>query len=120
MLNEERAIARTLESLRRGAPDAEIVVVDGDSIDASVAAATALADKVIVSARGRGRQMNAGANASAGNALAFVHADTIVPITFATDISEALSNPAIVGGRFDVQLDSDALALRVIGFMSSL
>lgn len=120
MLNEASTIARALAALRRGAANAEIIVVDGGSGDASVAAARAIADTVIASPRGRARQMNAGARVSTGAALTFVHADTIVPTTFAADIDEALSNPAIVGGRFDVQLDSNALALRLIGAMISI
>ena len=120
MLNEERTIARTLSALRRGAPNAEIIVVDGASSDASVGVAAPLADQVIAGPRGRALQMNAGARESHGDALVFVHADTIVPATFADDIARALSNPAIVGGRFDVQLDSDRLPLRIIGAMISL
>ena len=33
MLNEAPAIARTLTAIRDGAPDAEIIVVDGGSTD---------------------------------------------------------------------------------------
>ncbi len=36
MLNEEPAIGATLRALRTGAPDAEIIVVDGGSADRSV------------------------------------------------------------------------------------
>jgi rSAM/selenodomain-associated transferase 2 len=64
--------------------------------------------------------MNVGASASHGDALVFVHADTIVPRTFARDIAAALSDPAVVGGRFDVKLDASALPYRVIGAMISL
>ncbi len=120
MLNEERTIARTLSALRAGAPHAEIIVVDGGSSDASVEQAAPLADQVITGPRGRALQMNAGARESHGDALVFVHADTTVPATFADDIASALANPAIVGGRFDVQLDSDRLPLRIIGAMISL
>jgi len=120
MFNEERAIARTLSALRVGAPNAEIIVVDGGSSDSSVALAAPLADVVVKGPRGRALQMNAGARESHGDAMVFVHADTIVPATFADDIANALSNPAIVGGRFDVQLDSDSLPLRMIGAMISL
>ena len=120
MLNEAAAIASTLIALRRGAPDAEIVVVDGGSIDASVAQARPLCDALIVASRGRARQMNAGARASHGDAIAFVHADTIVPPTFAADIASALADSAVVGGRFDVKLDDDALPYRIIGAMISL
>jgi len=120
MLNEAAAIASTLGALRRGAPDAEIVVVDGGSIDSSVALAQPLCDTVIGASRGRAQQMNAGARASHGDALVFVHADTLVPSSFAADIASALSDPAVVGGRFDVRLDSAALAYRIIGAMISL
>ncbi len=120
MLNEAALIASTLRALHRGAPDAEIVVVDGGSIDSSVAIAQPLCDTLIGASRGRAHQMNAGARASHGDALVFVHADTLVPSSFAADIASALSDPAVVGGRFDVRLDSAALAYRVIGAMISL
>ncbi len=120
MLNEAATIASTLDALRRAAPDTEIVVVDGGSTDASVAIARPLCDIAIDAPRGRALQMNAGARASHGDALVFVHADTIVPSTFATDIASALSDPAVVGGRFDVVLDSTALPYRMIGAMISL
>ncbi len=120
MLNEATDVANTIGACRRGAPGAEIVVVDGGSIDSSVAIARPLCDKVISASRGRARQMNAGARESHGNVLVFVHADTIVPSSFAADIAAALSDPAAVGGRFDVKLDSGALLCRIIGAMISI
>ena len=120
MLNEAATIASTLDALRRGASDAEIVVVDGGSIDASVAIARPLCDTLIDATRGRALQMNAGACASHGDVLVFVHADTIVPSTFAADIASALSDPTVVGGRFDVKLDDNALPYRIIGAMISI
>jgi rSAM/selenodomain-associated transferase 2 len=120
MLNEAGSVASTLMALRRGAPGAEIVVVDGGSIDLSVAIAQPLCDTVIGASRGRARQMNAGAREAHGEVLVFVHADTIVPSSFAADIASALSDPAVVGGRFDVKLDSSALPYRIIGAMISL
>ena len=95
-------------------------MVDGGSADSSVAIARPLCDLLIVAPRGRAHQMNAGARAAHGDALAFVHADTIVPATFAADIASALSDPAVVGGRFDVQLDASSLPYRIIGAMISL
>jgi rSAM/selenodomain-associated transferase 2 len=120
MLNEAAAIASTLDVLRRGAPDAELIVVDGGSTDASVAIARPLCDTLIDASRGRAHQMNAGARASHGDVLVFVHADTIVPPTFAADIVSALSVPAVVGGRFDVELDASALPYRIIGAMINI
>jgi rSAM/selenodomain-associated transferase 2 len=115
MLNEQRAIARTLSAIRAGAPGAELIVVDGGSTDASIAAATGLCDRIIAAPRGRARQMNAGAHIAAGERLAFVHADTIVPETFAADIACAFEDPETVGGRFDIALDDPRPAYRLIG-----
>ena len=120
MLDEADGISRTLRALRHGAPDAEIVVVDGGSGDSSVAIAGQLCDLMIAESRGRARQMNAGAKLARGDAFVFVHADTLVPVSFSADIAEALSDPAVVGGRFDVELDLGALPYRIIGAMISL
>jgi rSAM/selenodomain-associated transferase 2 len=120
MLNEAPAIARTLEAIRAGAPGAEIIVVDGGSIDGSIEAARPRADLVIEASRGRARQMNAGAARASGHALVFVHADTIVPATFARDIEDALADPDVVGGRFDVRLDDDHPLCVLIGELISI
>jgi rSAM/selenodomain-associated transferase 2 len=120
MLNEERAIVAALTAVRAGAPAAEIIVVDGGSNDRSIELARPLCEALIEAPRGRARQMNAGAAAAHGDAIAFVHADTMVPPTFARDIEAALANPAVAGGRFDLALDDPALACRLLGTLISL
>ncbi len=120
MLNEQESIAATLRALRSGAPRAEIIVADGGSSDRSREAARGLCDILIQAPRGRARQMNAGAAAAVGDVLAFVHADTLVPSTFAADIEAVMADPAVVGGRFDVLLDVPGLAYRIIGMLISV
>jgi rSAM/selenodomain-associated transferase 2 len=119
MLNEERTIARTLEALAAGAPGAEVIVVDGASSDRSRDQARPRCGLLLVAPRGVAGQMNAAAAAAHGDTLAFVHADTLVPPTFARDIEQALADPAIVGGRFDLRLDDRAPLLRLIGWLIS-
>ena len=68
----------------------------------------------------RALQMNAGAAHASGDALVFVHADTIVPATFARDIEAALADPEVAGGRFDVRLDDDHPLCVLIGALISL
>ncbi len=120
MLNEEGAIVATLEAIRRGAPSAEVIVVDGGSSDRSCEAARPLCDLLLASPPGRARQMNLGARRASGDVLAFVHADTIAPAAFYDDIRAALGDARVVGGRFDIALDDPSLACRLIGAMISI
>jgi rSAM/selenodomain-associated transferase 2 len=124
MLNEERAIAPTLDAITAGASGAEVIVevivVDGGSSDRSRDEARPRCARLLVAPRGLARQMNVGAATAEGDALAFVHADTLVPSTFARDIAVALADPAVVGGRFDLRLDDDAPMLRLIGWLISV
>jgi rSAM/selenodomain-associated transferase 2 len=123
MLNEERAIARTLDAIAAGASGAqvivEVIVVDGGSTDRSCEEARPRCATLLVAPRGLARQMNAGAAAAQGDALVFVHADTLMPRSFAGDIATALADPTIIGGRFDLQLDDNAPLLRLIGWLVS-
>jgi len=120
MLNEEAAIASTLRALRTGSPEGEIIAVDGGSGDRSIEIARPLCDLLIEAPRGRAAQMNAGAVQATGEVLAFVHADTIVPRTFAADIEAAIADPHIVGGRFDLRLDDGHALCVLIGALISL
>jgi len=123
MLNEERTIARTLDTIAAAASDAativEVIVVDGGSSDRSREEARPRCARLLVAPRGLARQMNAGAAAAGGDALVFVHADTLVPPTFAGDIALALADPMVVGGRFDLRLDDGARLFGLIGWLIS-
>ena len=68
---------RALAPLR--ARGVEIVVADGGSRDDTAARAAPLAERVVVSPRGRAMQMNAGAAVARGDVLLFLHADTRLP-----------------------------------------
>jgi glycosyltransferase involved in cell wall biosynthesis len=71
--NEEHTIGSLLDSLKElGAED--VIVADGNSADRTVEIASAYA-RVIRSQTCRALQMNAGARASSGDVLPFLHAD---------------------------------------------
>lgn len=76
VLNEVSRLPALLRQLRRDFVGCELIVVDGGSSDASVAAAMPLADCVLLGEPGRALQMNLGAACAKGDWLAFLHADT--------------------------------------------
>ncbi|MGE3160446.1 MAG: TIGR04283 family arsenosugar biosynthesis glycosyltransferase [Burkholderiales bacterium] len=114
-LNEAAGIRRCLEGLAPlRARGHEVIVVDGGSADGTRPLAAMLADRVLEAPRGRARQMNAGAAAAAGDALLFLHADTLLPEGADRLVIAALA--ARAWGRFDVRIDSPRAALAVVAF----
>jgi rSAM/selenodomain-associated transferase 2 len=114
MLNEAAGIADALRALRD--LDAEIVAVDGGSSDKTLDCAAPHADLLLEAARGRARQMNAGAVAAKGEILLFLHADTILPLAADKIIKQSLANGAL-WGRFDVEISGNSACFSVIATM---
>jgi rSAM/selenodomain-associated transferase 2 len=102
-LNEAENIAVSVARARALRP-AEITVVDGGSQDGTREAASA-ADRVLVAPRGRASQQNAGAAASRGDALLFLHADCWLEPGSLEQIEAALANERCVGGCFRQVID---------------
>lgn len=120
-LNEATHITATLSRLQTLRQNGhQLIVVDGQSDDNSVALATPLADHVSSCQRGRALQMNHGAQLTAANILLFLHADTQLPNNSDQLIINHLSNSNRQWGRFDVQLSGKQPWLRVIAFMMNL
>jgi rSAM/selenodomain-associated transferase 2 len=104
-LNEAANIGETLTRLQpMRARGVDVIVVDASSIDTTCEIVAPLADRLLTSERGRAKQMNTGANAATGDALLFLHADSILPANGDELIKEALSNPRFKWGRFDVNI----------------
>jgi rSAM/selenodomain-associated transferase 2 len=119
MLDEAEHIGATLAALAPlRSQGVELIAVDGGSRDASVARCEGAVDAVLVSPPGRARQMNAGARAARGDALLFLHADTLLPADAVALVGDALARRA--WGRFDVRIDGRARVLPLVAALMNL
>jgi rSAM/selenodomain-associated transferase 2 len=120
-LDEAAGIAAVLAGLQpMRARGVEVVVVDGGSRDATVEIARPLADRVVGAPRGRARQMNAGAAVAGGDALLFLHADTLLPADADHQVLAGLAVGDRAWGRFDVRIAGRPRMLRVIAALMNL
>ena len=125
-LNEERIIMATLAHTAALGFD-ELIVVDGGSLDQTPGLvesyrlrtqSSALNPVRLVTAPcGRASQMNAGAKASGGEILLFLHADTQLPDNAKTMIEATLADQGMAGGRFDVRFDRPSMWGTIISGM---
>jgi rSAM/selenodomain-associated transferase 2 len=121
VLNEAKPLDRILSRLRAICPGAEVIIVDGGSEDETSAVAQRFSHvRLLSSARGRARQMNAGAHVANGEVLLFLHADTFLPAGANAAILEAFHDPGVVAGRFDVRFDNPRPVFKVIAFFINL
>ncbi|MEW5929147.1 MAG: TIGR04283 family arsenosugar biosynthesis glycosyltransferase [Gemmatimonadota bacterium] len=118
-LDEAERIEACLESVLRQEGEAEVVVVDGGSTDATVEAASRLA-VVHRSARGRAVQMNAGARRTTGEVLLFLHADTVLHPDALPALRLALADPRVAGGTFTLRFDHGHPLLRFYALCTRL
>ena len=111
-LNEARHIEACLASVRGQGDAVDLVVVDGGSSDGTPALARPLA-RVLEAPRGRASQMNAGARATSGDVLLFLHGDTRLAPDALAAIRAALSDARVVGGTFTLRFEPATPLLRL-------
>jgi rSAM/selenodomain-associated transferase 2 len=116
--NEAAGIVGALDPLQAlRAAGHELIVVDGGSGDGTADLAAPLADRLLAAARGRARQMNAGAGAARGEVLLFLHADTRLPAGADRLILDGLASSGRAWGRFDVSIEGRHRLLPAVAWL---
>jgi cellulose synthase/poly-beta-1,6-N-acetylglucosamine synthase-like glycosyltransferase len=122
-LNEERYIAKTLESVRRQKTSLnyEVVVADNGSEDRTSEIAERYADRVVtVKRRGIWIGRNTGAEKSKGNALVFIDADTIIPPNYLDAVNAVLFDDSISGLSCAFRFEKHSRVLDAIEELSNI
>jgi rSAM/selenodomain-associated transferase 2 len=121
-LNEEERIGATIESAF-AAGAAEVIVVDGGSVDRTARFAKSAGARLLLSEPMRARQLNLGASAAVNDVLIFLHADTRLPPGAARAVEDALAGGTDFGG-FRLAFAEPARKLRMaaalINFRTSI
>ena len=120
-LNEAHNISACLERLYEARHPFEVIVADGGSQDQTLAIVSHFPRvQQIFSERGKGRQMNAGADLASGDTLLFLHADTYLPPDGLRLIHIAMSDPDVIGGSFSLSFDANNLFLKFYSLCSRI
>jgi len=114
-LNEAENLERLLPELMDLAPAPQVIVSDGGSRDETAELALQYGAEVVCGARGRGPQLNLGAEQATGTTILFLHADSRLPATSYHRFLQALREyPEMDGGAFRFSLaDSGGLWPRI-------
>jgi rSAM/selenodomain-associated transferase 2 len=97
--------------------DVEVIIVDGQSGDETVALCEKMPlkykPKIIISPlKGRANQLNFGASLAMGEILFFLHLDSQLPLDYFTQIEELLSRPQAIAGAFSLAIDAPQIHFR--------
>ncbi len=116
-LDEAAGIGGALASVARQEAPWEVVVTDGGSTDGTPAAVLDAMPgaRVVVGEAGRARQLAAGADASSGEIVLFLHADTRLPDGALALVRDALADPSVAGGCFATRFDTSAHGFGPLG-----
>ena len=112
-LNEADRIGQAVQRAWATGPH-EVLVVDGGSLDDTVAIAERHGARVLGGVRGRASQQNLGARQATGDVLLFLHADNLLDPDGVRQIAAALENGPVLGGAFQQKISASGLLYRLL------
>ncbi|GGW34127.1 TIGR04283 family arsenosugar biosynthesis glycosyltransferase [Arenibacter certesii] len=122
VFNEAPNIKRLLKYLRENSITQtvkEVIVVDGGSTDQTVTISQNEGATVLLSDKGRAKQMNLGALHALGDILYFLHADTFPPKGYDEFILNAI-NKGFKAGCFRMKFDTSKKFLQFFAWFSRI
>lgn len=119
ILNEADQIPTLVDSLRKLGEGIEVLFVDGGSTDEGPSLVRMSGYPLITSTVGRARQMNAGARATSGDILVFLHADVRLPPHSMAALQAAMRDRRMVAGHFELMYDSSRWPLPWIAWLGN-
>ncbi|MDX2142016.1 MAG: TIGR04283 family arsenosugar biosynthesis glycosyltransferase [Rhodospirillaceae bacterium] len=120
-LNSAATLGASLASVRGFPGLHELIVVDGGSVDGTVAIAAAQGARVVHAPAGRGVQLAAGAAVATGDWLLFLHSDTCLTVDGIAEAEAFISNPANgdAAAAFRMTLDDERPAARWVEWIAA-
>ena len=116
--NDSQNLSKTLSLISSSTKsmEVEVIVVDGGSTDTSAEIAISYGAKLVKSVKGRGNQLSAGVNSSAGAWLLILHADTRPQSGWVTVIKRFITNPSnrFYAAHFIFGLDDNSNKARLL------
>ena len=97
----------------------EVITVDGDAERTTIRQIVHPKVITLCAPRGRGKQMNAGANAATGEILIFLHADTRLPHNALSRVREVMEDKQYVAGAFTLRFESQRQVFALIARAAS-
>jgi len=119
LLNEAKYLSGLLHDMRQWHAN-EVIFVDGASSDETPRLLDSAGVQWIRAKRGRAAQMNAGAAYLNSDIFLFLHADTVLSSSNIEAVVKAMYKPEMAGGRFDIRLDGNHPAFRIIAWFINL
>lgn len=119
--DEAAALPALLADLAAGgAPEREVLVVDGGSSDATALLARLGGARLICCPPGRGRQLAAGVAAAQGAWLLLLHADARLPCGWGAVVSEAMAQSGRQAWAFRLAIEGRGAGLRLVEALVAL
>jgi rSAM/selenodomain-associated transferase 2 len=112
--NEAATISDAVRSA--AAEGAEVLVVDGGSVDGTPERAALAGATVLHSLPGRAIQLGVGAGRARGEAILFLHADTLLPSGWSRGVEAALADPGVAGGCFRLRFEPTTPSLAIVAW----